>query len=88
MTGRGLLRYLARLRGIRGLGRAEIAQHAAEPFVDGQEPFRQRQRVARFHRAAADIDQAVAVNIDHTPAGTAQARIDPQNTNRARSHAL
>ena len=33
----------------------------------------------RFHRAAADEDQPVAVDLDHAPAGAAQARIDAKD---------
>ena len=40
---------------------------------------RDGQGLRRFHRAAADEDQPVAVDLDHAPAGAAQARIDAKD---------
>jgi hypothetical protein len=52
--------------------------------MDRQQPLGQRRSLGRFHRAAADIDQPVAVDVDHAPAGAAQAGIDAENANRMR----
>jgi hypothetical protein len=64
----------------RGFRRLEIAEHGGETFVDCQQAARQRQTFGRFHRATADENQPVAVDLDHAPAGAAQARIDAKNT--------
>src|SRR6266480_1981345 len=60
--------------------------------MDGEQPACQRQIVRRFHRAAADKNQPVALGLDDAPAGAAQARVDAENTdglaNRWRRHGL
>ena len=76
----------------RGLHRAEIAEHGGEPFMDREQPARQRQIVRRLHRAAADEDQPVALGLDHAPAGAAQAGVDADDpdglANRGRCHGV
>ena len=64
----------------RGFRRLEIAEHGGEALMDRQQAARQRQAVRRLHRAAADEGQPVAVDLDHAPAGAAQARIDAEDT--------
>ena len=70
----------------------EIAEHGGEPFMDREQPARQRQIVRRLHRAAADEDQPVALGLDHAPAGAAQAGVDADDpdglANRGRCHGL
>jgi hypothetical protein len=51
--------------------------------MDRQQPFGQRRGFARFHRAATDIDQPVAVDVDHAPTRAAKAGIDTEDANRA-----
>ena len=76
----------------RGLRRLEIAEHGGKPLMDRQQAARQRQAVGRLHRAAADENQPVAVDLDHAPAGAAQARIDAKDAdgvaNRRRCHGV
>ena len=60
----------------------KASEHGGKAFMDRQQAARQRQCVRRFHRAAADKGQPVAVDIDHAPTGAAQARIDAQNADR------
>ena len=69
-------------------GKARAEPHLRKAAMDHQQPFRQRHALARLHRAAADEDQPVALDVDHAPAGAAQARVDAQNANRCRCHGL
>src|SRR5260370_24321213 len=75
-----------------GFSGAEIAEHSGEALMDRQEAARQRQAFGRFHRTATDEHQPVAVDLDHAPAGAAQARIDAKNAdgmaNRLRCHGV
>src|SRR5467141_4150792 len=66
----------------RGFCGAKIAEHGGEALMNSQQAARQRQAFRRFHRAATDEYQPVAVDLDHPPAGTAQARIDAKNADR------
>src|ERR1700681_4804610 len=69
----------ASARSARASTRAEIARRGRKPLMDRQKAARQRQAFGRFHRAAANKGQPVAVDLDHAPAGAAQARIDAKN---------
>src|SRR5450631_3136242 len=75
----------------RGFSGTEVAKHSGEALVNRQQAARQRQAFRRFHRAAADETQPVAVDFDHPPAGAAQARIDAKDAdgraNRLMGHA-
>src|SRR5262249_3875768 len=64
----------------RGLRRPVVAEHGGEPFMDREQPDRQRQIARRFHRAAADKGQPVAFAFNDAPAGAAQARVDAEDT--------
>ena len=76
----------------RGFRRLKVAEHGGQPLMDRQQAARQRQRVRRFHRAAAHKCQPVTVDIDHPPAGAAQARIDAKDAdgraNRLSGHGI
>ena len=63
----------------RGFGRPEIAEHCGKALMDRQKAARQRQAFRRFDRAATDETQPVTVDLDHAPAGAAQARIDAKD---------
>ena len=66
----------------RGFRRIEIAEHGGKPLVNRQQPGGERQAIGRLHRAAADENQPVALDLDDAPAGAAQARIDAQDSDR------
>ena len=51
--------------------------------IERDEAFGQRKLVAGRDRAASDIDQAVALDLDQAPAGAAEPRIDTEDANRA-----
>ena len=63
----------------RGLARIELAEHPRKPCMDRHEPLGQRQVLARLDRAAGDEDQPVAVDVDHAPAGAAEAGVDAED---------
>src|SRR5271167_2950419 len=60
--------------------------------MDRQQTARERGVIRRFHRAAAHKCQPVAIDIDHPPAGAAQARIDAKDAdggaNRLSGHGI
>ena len=56
--------------------RAKIAEHCGEPLVNGKQTARQRQIFRRLDRTAPDVNQTVAFDFDHAPAGAAQAGVD------------
>jgi hypothetical protein len=66
----------------RRLGGPELLDHAPQAVMDGNETFGQRGALVGLDRAARDERQAVAGDVEHAPAGAAEARIDAEDANR------
>src|ERR1700688_611267 len=68
------------------------ASTAARPSWNRSRPPRRRQPTGGSHGAAADERKPVAVDLDHAPAGAAQARVDAKDAdgvaNRLRCHGV
>ena len=68
----------------RRLVRLVLLDHCDQPVMDGHQPRPERGAVVGVERAAGDVDQPVALDVDHAPAGAAEPRIDAENANRLR----
>ena len=66
--------------------RPELGNDPAQSQMNGHEAHRERCLVVGRKRAAGHVCQPVAVDLDNTPAGAAQPRIDAQNANRISGH--
>ena len=71
----------------RGFVRRILLDHRDQPVMNGHQPRAEIGPLARFHRAAGDVNEPVAVALDQAPTGTAEARIDAENANRLADHA-
>jgi hypothetical protein len=67
----------------RRLLRGKLLHHPREPVVQFHEARGERGLVAGGDRAAGNVDQPVAVDVDQAPAGAAEPGIDTDDANRA-----
>ena len=72
----------------RRLGRPLAFDEARERAMDRREPLGERGRRVGVDRAAGDIAEARSHDLDHAPAGVAQAGVDAEDANRAPVHEM